>query len=332
MAAPTAFSFLAPPDTLTWVIGAGGLLGSRLAATLRRSARGGSTGVLVTPISWGTDAAADDLRAGLDRLCAARDFGMTDWRIAWCAGAGVTGTSKADLEQEVSLLEGFLGDLAGRASRLSAGTFFLSSSAGGVYAGRRAPAPFSEADEPVSLSAYGDAKLACERAVTAYGDRSGSVVQLGRIANLYGPGQNLAKAQGLVSHLCRANLSRQPISLYVSLDTIRDYLFVDDCADMIAQMLDERLPEGHPADRPVVKVLASQRGTTIGTLIATCRQIFKRPPRIVLGTSATARLQVKDLRLMSVVWPGIDRRMLTSLPAGIAATAADMLRVQQNAR
>ena len=53
---------------------------------------------------------------------------------------------------------------------------------------------------------------------------TGTAVLVGRIANLYGPGQNLAKPQGLVSQLCLANLTGQPLSIYVSLDTLRDYL------------------------------------------------------------------------------------------------------------
>ena len=54
-------------------------------------------------------------------------------------------------------------------------------------------------------------------------------VLIGRIANLYGPGQNLAKAQGLVSQLCAAQLERARSSIWVSLDTLRDYLFAPDC-------------------------------------------------------------------------------------------------------
>jgi UDP-glucose 4-epimerase len=95
---------------------------------------------------------------------------------------------------------------------------------------------------------------------------------------------------------------------------------------MIADML---LAAAAPA-RPVVrKVLASQQGTTIASLLSLCRHVFKRPPQLVLGSSASARFQVRDLRLRSVCWPEIDQRVLTPLPAGLAATAAGMLRAAQ---
>ncbi len=307
---------------VTWVVGAGGLLGSTLVTTLGRNP--GS--VMTTPIGWSTGTAAADLATGVDRLIDEVRAHQKPWRIAWCAGAGVTGTSLTDLDQEVAVLTGFLDQLTARRDQLGHGTVFLASSAGGIYAGRSGGAPYTEFHAPMPISDYGRAKLACEQAVARYGRRSGSAVLVGRIANLYGPGQNMSKAQGLISHLCRANISRQPISIYVSLDTIRDYLYVEDCAEMIADMLDLGRPATDAAGQVITKVLASQQGTTIAGLIAICRQVFKRPPRVVLGSSATARFQVRDLRLRSVVWPQIDRRALTPLPSGVAATLAGTLR------
>jgi UDP-glucose 4-epimerase len=79
----------------------------------------------------------------------------------------------------------------------------------------------------------------------------------------------------------------------------------------------------------VTKILASQRAITIGAVLGEMRRIFKRPPRIVLGASGVAAMQAKDLSLRSRVWPEVDRRALTPLPAGISATAADLQRQLQ---
>ncbi|MEO5834315.1 MAG: NAD-dependent epimerase/dehydratase family protein [Nakamurella sp.] len=306
----------------TLVVGAGGLLGR--AVVRRLTARRQPS--LVHTIPWDRPAAATDALA-----LAVRDLltraGTGPWRIAWCSGAGVTGTPASALDQEITTFAAFLDEVTAQAGEPPPGSgLFYASSAGGVYAGS-GRAPFTELDEPAAISPYGQAKLRSEQLVRAFAGRTGTPVLIGRIANLYGPGQNLDKPQGLVSHLCRSQISGQPLSVYVPLDTTRDYLYVDDCAAMICDGLD-RLGRERPT-APVIKVLASQQGVTIGTLLAEMRRLFKRAPRVVLGSSPFAKFQVRDLRLRSVVWPELDRRSLTPLGVGMKATASDLLRATQ---
>lgn len=308
----------------TWVVGAGGLLGRALVASLRRRRQ-----VAVTAaIPWADVPRSREMLSATLRayLATTLDHGLK-WRIAWCAGAGVTGSSASDLENERTTFSSFLDELA-TLSPAGSGTLFFASSAGGVFAGASNP-PFTEFHSPEALAPYGVAKLSAEASTHRFALESQNSVLIGRIANLYGPGQNLGKSQGLISHLCRAHLTGQPLSVFVSLDTIRDYLYVDDCADMISDALaSDRFDPG----QVVIKILASNQGTTVGALIGECRRVFKRTPRIVLGSSPTARFQVKDLRLRSAVWPELDRRSLTTLPAGIAATVASLQRSYQLAR
>jgi UDP-glucose 4-epimerase len=179
-------------------------------------------------------------------------------------------------------------------------------------------------------SSYGQAKLDGEALVTAWSHQTGTPSLIGRIANLYGPGQNLAKAQGLISQICRTHLTGQPLSIYVSLDTLRDYLFAPDCAGLIVEGLARlRREQSSSPQGAVTKIKASQRAITIGAVLGEMGRIFKRSPRIVLGASAVSVMQARDLSLRSRVWPDLDRRMLTPLPAGIAATAADLQRKLQ---
>ena len=235
------------------------------------------------------------------------------------------GTSAQALRLELEALRVTLDTLAA-APRASEGAFFFSSSAGGVYAGVSAP-PYDESSPVRPLADYGRAKLDGEAIVTAWSRRTGTPTLIGRIANLYGPGQNLGKAQGLISQICRTHLTGQPLSIYVSLDTLRDYLYAPDCARLIVAGL-ARLRQDQAATRlsVVTKVLASQRAITIGAVLGEMGRIFKRSPRIVLGASAVAAVQPKDLSLRSKVWPELDRRSLTPFPVGVANTAADLLR------
>ena len=278
-------------------------------------------------IAWSTPSAgAADLRQQAGSFL--RAAGDRPWSVAWCAGAGVMGTAGRALELELVALRETLDGLAA-APQGRDGAFFFASSAGGVYAGVGTP-PYDESSPVHPLAAYGQAKLDAEALVTAWSVGSGTPSLIGRIGNIYGPGQNLAKAQGLISQIARSHLTGQPLSIYVSLDTLRDYLFAPDCADLIVEGL-ARLRQEQSATAPTVvtKILASQRAITIGAVLGEMRRIFKRSPRIVLGASAESALQVRDLSLRSRVWPELDRRTLTPLPAGFAATAADLQRKLQ---
>jgi len=309
---------------ITWVIGRGGLLGQSLEAAMDRAGSGAHLWRPSEPIAWSaTSAGALELRRQAGQFLGAA--GDRPWSVAWCAGAGVTGSSAQAVHLELVALRETLDGLAS-ARRGRDGAFFFASSAGGVYAGVGAP-PYDESSPVRPLAAYGQAKLDAEALVAAWSERTGTPSLIGRIANLYGPGQNLAKAQGLISQICRAHLTGQPLSIYVSLDTLRDYLFAPDCAGLIVQGL-ARLRREQSATHPsvITKILASQRAITIGAVLGEMHRIFKRSPRIVLGASAVSAMQARDLSLRSRVWPELDRRTLTPLPVGIAATAADLQR------
>jgi UDP-glucose 4-epimerase len=289
-----------------WVVGAGGLLGSAVCRRLRALGRE----VVTTAVPWENhDAAVAALVAAADELAG-------DVAVFWCAGAGFVGTSQAELDAEVAVLEGFL-------SRWEPGAgshgLFLSSSAGGVYAGSSG-APFTEHTTPVPISPYGHAKLRSETVATTFAERTGSALLVGRMANLYGPGQDLSKPQGLVSQLCRAQLTRQPLSVYVSLDTRRDYLYVDDAAAMCVAGLDAVTERGGRH----LKVLASERSTTIGAILGDLSRITRRRPPVVLGVSASAPFQARDLRFRSTEWPRLAVHARTPLLAGIGATLASV--------
>ena len=106
-------------------------------------------------------------------------------------------------------------------------------------------------------------------------------------------------------------------------DTLRDYLYVDDCAAMVLAMVDRAREDTAPGAQ-VVKILASQQSVSIASLIGDVRRIFKRRPLVVLASSKLAKQQARDLRFRSVVWQEIDHRSLTPLIAGIAATGEDI--------
>jgi UDP-glucose 4-epimerase len=329
---------------VTWVVGASGLLGRHTVALARHRQHQ----LVHTPVPWQEDkqAVLDALCRGTEQLLRAAG-GDGRWNLVWVAGAGVVGTSGEALLLEREVYDAFLSQLAdqlvGRGR--SNASLFVASSAGGLYAGSSG-APFTEASEVRPLAPYGFNKLAMEESTRAFTAATGVPVMIGRISNLYGPGQNVAKAQGLITQLAKGYLLRQPVLLYVSLDTIRDYLYVGDCARMIVRAVELMLPAQRAASKAqraagkdvrrgpdlptpepglaVVKILASGRGTSIAELVGTFQRLFKRRVPLVLGDSPNRKFQVRDLRMRSQVWTKLDQNALTTLPAGIGATIADL--------
>ena len=284
-----------------------GLLGGHVEAQLL--AAGDDVHTVVVP--WRDHDAA--LRA---LLHAAETAARLDdgWQLAWCAGAGVVATSAQDLAAEVRIFHAFVTRLP-----TPPRSMFLASSAGGLYAGSSDRAPFDEDSAVGALSPYGVAKLEMEELARQL-TRRGTRLLVGRMSNLYGPGQDLSKPQGLISQLCLAHETRRTLSLYVSLDTLRDYLFVQDAAAMIVAGLD--LVCAEPDGTTVTKVLASGRSLSVATVVAEATRVLRRHPR--LSTRRSPGSQVRDLRLRSVVWPDLDAIARTPLGAGLRATADDV--------
>ena len=300
---------------ITWVVGAGGLLGSAIQRHVGEPFDG-------SPVPWGDLAkSATVLREDTARFFA--EAHGRPWAIIWAAGEATVSTPAEGTAGELSTLRALceaVRELSAPAS--SAGVFFVTSSAGGVYAGSANP-PFSVDSTPVPVSPYGELKLAQEAiARELLADRCSVVI--GRFSNLYGPGQNLDKLQGLISRLALSAATSKPVNIFVSLDTIRDYLYVDDAA--LATLALVSAATLRPPESPATTIIASGEPTTIGQLIRTVNQVTKRKVPVALGSHASATAQVADLRL--VPFDGAIAR--TPLPAGVRRVYLDILdRLQQ---
>ena len=299
-----------------WIIGRG-LLG-------RAVERVRDDEAFTAPLPW-----ADPDRTIETAAAALTEFSAFDGplEIYWCAGRGVTSTPREQLAVEDSVFERFLGLVRDSpASVRGRLTFFLASSVGGAYAGAALP-PFTESTPPASLSAYGDTKLRMELALTEATESGGWRSFVGRITNLYGAGQDLSKPQGLISALVRGHLSGQPTSVYVPLDTLRDYIYEDDCAAVIDAGM-RRLRDA-PAGTTVMKLIGAMRAVSIGALLAELSRLRRRRGPIVLG-GGDPRGQALDLRIRSEVWTDLDGLVRTTLPDGLSRVFQAQLQGRAN--
>ncbi len=313
---------------LIWIVGEGGLLGSALARTARNESS--NSLFLAEPLPWGH---VDSVRTQFERLAErfAAEAAHEPWAVVWAAGRATVASSAADAESELEALTSLCVALKNHTPS-GRGAFFLSSSAGGVYAGSENP-PFSIETVPAPLSAYGQLKLDQEAAA---GRVLSDVcpVMIGRISNLYGPGQDLSKLQGLISALARSAVTRIPINMFVSLDTIRDYIYADDAAQQILHLV-QRSIDGVSDEAVSRFILASGQPVSLGYLVNLVQDIARVRIPVALGAHASAAAQSRDLRLLPTVNEGDWKAGSPSTPlaAGVKNVFLDVLeRVQRAER
>jgi len=289
-------------NTLSWVVGRGGLLGSCVQRVL-----GSDVWHPARPFIWSDPdqlhkSIAEAVRDFQTRLAAESKRG---WCIYWCAGSGVVGTAADRLAAETACLRFFLDQLGSALSESHAslkGRVFLASSAGGAYGGST-ERPMTEATPPLPISDYGRSKLEQEQLLRSWAHNRPNVSTLvGRLSNLYGPGQRLDKPQGLISHMSRCMIFGVPVRIYVPLDTIRDYLFAQDAAIRIVAGMSRLEREASGGDQHVIKIFSSGNETTVGGLIGVFRQIAKKQLRVVSGLNPVQAQQPARLQFRSIVW------------------------------
>lgn len=207
------------------------------------------------------------------------------WSVAWCAGASTMRSSASDMSRETGYLSVFLDALAEalNGDRAKSGVVFVASSAGGIY-GHGSSATITEHTAPAPTTEYALGKLEQEAALRRFHQATGMRCLTGRISNLYGTSQNLAKAQGLVSHLCRATLGRRPLIVTVPLDTRRDYVHAGDAGRRILHWIDV----AH--DRPTecrTKLIVSGRSATVSEILASVQRVSRLRPPVVFARGTT---------------------------------------------
>jgi UDP-glucose 4-epimerase len=173
--------------------------------------------------------------------------------------------------------------------------------------------------QPQPISPYGELKLAQEGRARAALEGHLPLV-IGRLANLYGPRHNMAKGQGLIPQLCLASVRRAPLNLYVSMDTVRDYIYVDDAAAYAWSAVRNAI--GIDPDHAEIVIIASGQPTTVAEVIATVQGVTHRKVPLALGTHPSSVHQAIDLRLTPT--PIDDNVEITPLANGIKRVFEDM--------
>jgi UDP-glucose 4-epimerase len=308
-------------STLAWVVGRGGLLGSQIERRVPREIPDATCWIPPSPrFSWDEPA-----RLAHELGEAARAFGQAAreceaaWMVLWCAGAGGVGAPTEALARETDALDQLLAYLSpdrARAPTSSPGLLLLCSSAGGVY-GSSTDLPITEDSQCSPISEYGRNKLRQEARVLRWVEETPGVSCLiARISNLYGPGQRLTRPQGLIGRLSQNSVYRRPLNIYVPLDTLRDYLYVEDAARYIVRCLGRLRQSDRRAS--LVKIFAAEHSVSIAGVIGIFSRVVKHPVRIICTPHDMHREQPGRLRFRSRTWTDLAPPAL-DLAAGIHA-------------
>lgn len=238
-----------------------------------------------------------------------QSIGDADWSIAWCAGQSIVGSTDSEITRESELIETLFESIKICKPKDTRGKVFFASSAGGIYAGI-ANAVITEDSKQSPISTYGLGKLAHEEIFRKYSRNLEINCLIARITNLYGPGQDMSKSQGLISQLCKSNLTKKPLNIFVPLQTARNYIYVEDASAMIAEFMQHK-------DELCIKIFASPQSVTVATIIRTSYEVFKRRSLISLGVNERTSLQPISLHFKSKIKTEIDQRRFKSLSSGI---------------
>jgi len=296
---------------LTWVVGGHGLLGTALIGAMPPTAA-----LYQVPFRfrWADPTLLhEQLKRAAEGFALAAQ-GADEWSLYWAAGVGTMQSDAGAMAAETAALQVLLSQLDSHAVlRHRPGRFMLASSAGAIYAGSR-DTLISEDSEAAPTTDYARAKLQQEQLVSEYArHHPGTAVLAARYSTLYGQRQAAGKPQGLLTHISRQVLRGLPVRIYVPLDTIRDYLEVNDAARATVAAL-EQLPPGSA----VTKIIAAERPTTISEIMAVFRRVSPRPPKIVTSTTRASALYARRIQFRSSVRPDLRPGYRTSLLVGIA--------------
>lgn len=255
------------------VLGQGGLVGS---AVVRASQRRGVAVTGARDVPWECPADSAALLSGVagDFLAEVED---ARWGIVWAAGRATPSSPPAVCDKETDTIRQFAAQLAAKAWPAAGGTLVMVSSAGGAYSGTESPRVSEDSPEAPTTS-YGAAKLEQEQVLADLCASLGMRFVAARLTNIYGPGQDSSKAQGLVTKVCESTITGRPVVLTASLDAQRDFVYVDDSASAILDLLfGTRCAE---VSGPVI--VASSQPLSLGSVLGTVRRLSATRRPLVL--------------------------------------------------
>lgn len=277
-----------------------GLIGSSVAEALQRER---PLRRQICPMDWDRPAIQADQLSFIEGELAAvlnRSAGQADGLparggdpagtvgILWSAGKAGFSSSGEETAAELSSYRAVLqmAERLGSSFPGSKVTFSLASSAGGLFEGQRAVDP---ASEPAPLRPYGQLKLDQERMLQDC--RAPLCKRIYRLSSVYGY-VSAKHRRGLIPTLILNGIRHQVSAITGRMDTLRDFVWVEDVAAMMASdLLDERR---QPAES--ISVLASAKPSSLYEIQGLIEAVLGHRLYVTFSTEAQNSLDITFAR------------------------------------
>ncbi len=271
----------------SFVLGAGGFLGHRLAMDL---AAKGERPVLAglrahLPVEGEADQIVTGHLTDFDALAPYAGTGdVFYYLIASMTPANSTAQPSAFIPANLQLFVRFLE----WAEQRPGARVVYASSGGTVYGNaQQVPTPETAPLNPVSF--YGLLKAAAEdylRMFIRQGRLDGAVL---RIANPFGPGQKLNRGQGLIPAVIERIRAGEPIDIVDGGQAVRDYVYIDDVVEAMI------LGGTHPALRNETVNVGTGVGTSVMEIVTLVERAMQAEAKKVLREGRSGDVAVSTL-------------------------------------
>jgi nucleoside-diphosphate-sugar epimerase len=295
----------------SWVIGAGGLLGSYLKFNLQD--QGFEVFTPSKAFSWvDSKILLQEMSESLNAFALTIPPGK-NWLICWAAGTGNMHSSKEELKTETLILREFIDLISHSSLDLNYGAFQFTSSAGAVYADSNDQV-VTEFSSFAPINPYGEEKINQEKIVEEMTQLCPNfTILITRITTLFGIRKKKMTNQGLLAHISFNLIRKIPIHIYVPLETRRDYIHADDASKWIIAAFKKITKKGGAH----IKIIASEQLHSISEVLEIFKQESKSSIDVNFNEIGSTGFYKKDIKFKSVTLPNEAKSVGYNLTAGV---------------
>lgn len=144
------------------------------------------------------------------------------------------------------------------------------SSGGAIYQETTSRKPFKETDPTVFRTPYAATKLISEYIIEEYARNFAIRPTILRISNPFGLGQLNRTRQGFIGVLLAKLFRHEPMKIWTSLDTVKDFIYIDDVLSAFDAVLKSKDPVEGTFN------LGSSEGTSLMQVISAIEKVTNR--------------------------------------------------------